>query len=85
MHCDTVSELFSETTGTAHSIDKSERIIGTCILAPSYMAVRSHENQLAIVQRRDFGFVDINNLKRNLADGSSSDERGCVSAWIEAQ
>ena len=79
MQCDIVSKLLSQTTATAHSIDKSERIIGTCILAPSYMAVRPHENQLAIVQRGDFGFVDINNLKRNLASAGGSDERGCVS------
>jgi hypothetical protein len=78
-------KLLSQASGTAHSIDKSERIIGTCILAPSYMAVRPYENQLAIVQRGDFGFVDINNPKRNLANGSGSDERGCVSTLVEAQ
>src|SRR4029453_5268559 len=33
-------KLLSQATAAAHSIDKSERIIGTCILAPSYMAVR---------------------------------------------
>lgn len=49
VHCDTVSEVFSQTTGTAHFIDKNARITGTCILAPSYMAVRTDENQLALV------------------------------------
>lgn len=59
------------------SVDKSARIIGTYILAPNYMAVRTDQNQLALVQRRYFEIIDVDGPEWHAADRCRLDELGC--------
>jgi hypothetical protein len=49
------------------SVNKSKRIIRTYILAPSYVPVRTDQNELALVQRGDAAIVDIDHLARDAA------------------